>query len=135
MESSGGVVIVGGPAFTYWLTPTDEELFQKYNPELQKRSLEGRYERQKEFDDFVVNLKRLSKSDKPSTPSHLESLFPQLTLHLIVWLVQKEEEEKAREAREIEVARARAEKIHAMSADSVKMRENMRKEAGLSSSK
>ena len=81
MESSGGVAIVGGPALTYWLTPTDEELFQKYNPELQKRSLEGRYERQKEFDDFVVNLKRLSKSNKPSMPSHLESPFLQLTLH------------------------------------------------------
>lgn len=49
-----------------WLTPTDEELFQKYNPELQKRSLERRYERQKEFDDFVTKLKEYSKSDKPS---------------------------------------------------------------------
>jgi len=49
-----------------WLTPTDEELFQKYNPELKKKSLERRYERQKEFDDFVVKLKEQSKSDKPS---------------------------------------------------------------------
>ncbi len=52
---------------TYYLTPTDEELFQKYNPELQKRSLEGRYERQKEFDDFVTKLKEDSKSSKSST--------------------------------------------------------------------
>jgi hypothetical protein len=47
--------------------PTDEELFQKYNPELQKRSLERRVERQQEFDDFVTKLKEYSKSDKPST--------------------------------------------------------------------
>jgi hypothetical protein len=46
--------------------PTDEELFQKYNPELQKRSLERRVERQQEFDDFVTRLKEYSKSDKPS---------------------------------------------------------------------
>lgn len=49
-----------------WVTPTDEELFKKYNPELQKRSLERRYEKQKEFDDFVGKLKEYSKSDKPS---------------------------------------------------------------------
>lgn len=52
-----------------WVQPTDEELFERYNPELQKRSLEGRYERQKNFDDFVTKLKEFSKSDKPSTPS------------------------------------------------------------------
>jgi hypothetical protein len=50
-----------------WVSPSEEELFKKYNPELQKRSLEGRYEKQKEFDDFVTNLKRLSKSEKSST--------------------------------------------------------------------
>lgn len=49
-----------------WITPTDEELFKKYNPELQKRSLEGRREREKEFDDFVNKLKEQSKSSKPS---------------------------------------------------------------------
>jgi hypothetical protein len=49
-----------------WVQPTDEELFKKYNPELQKKSLERRYEKQKEFDDFVVRLKEYSKSDKPS---------------------------------------------------------------------
>lgn len=50
-----------------WVSPTDEELFKKYNPELQKKSLERRYEKQKDFDDFVVRLKEYSKSDKPST--------------------------------------------------------------------
>jgi len=52
--------------FVMWLSPTDEELFQRYSPELKKRSLEGRYERQKDFDDFVTKLKEYSKSDKPS---------------------------------------------------------------------
>ncbi|KAI0099817.1 CBP4-domain-containing protein [Nemania sp. FL0031] len=65
MLAVGGGVCVGGPAFVMWIQPTDEELFQRYNPELQKRSLERRYERQKEFDDFVTQLKEYSKSEKP----------------------------------------------------------------------
>lgn len=48
------------------MVPTDEELFQRYSPELKKKSLEGRYERQKDFDDFVGKLKEYSKSDKSS---------------------------------------------------------------------
>lgn len=63
---SGGAIIVGGPAFTYWVSPTEEELFKKYNPDLQKKSLANRAERQREFDDFVGKLKEYSKSDKPS---------------------------------------------------------------------
>lgn len=63
---SGAVVAVGGPAFTMWLTPTEEELRSRYNPELRKKSLENREERQQEFDDFVTRLKEYSKSDKPS---------------------------------------------------------------------
>ncbi|KAH8811455.1 hypothetical protein F5884DRAFT_274787 [Xylogone sp. PMI_703] len=61
----GVVVCVGGPALTYWVTPTEEELFLKYNPELQKRSLANRQATQQEFDDFVNRLKEYSKSDKP----------------------------------------------------------------------
>jgi hypothetical protein len=38
----------------------------KYNPELQKRSLENRAEKQQDFDNFVMKLKEYSKSDKPS---------------------------------------------------------------------
>ncbi|KAJ8118673.1 hypothetical protein ONZ43_g3942 [Nemania bipapillata] len=48
-----------------WVQPTEEELFKRYNPELQKKSLERRYEKQKDFDDFVTRLKEYSKSDKP----------------------------------------------------------------------
>lgn len=48
------------------LTPTEEELRSRYNPDLLKKSIEGREERQQEFDDFVTRLKEYSKSDKPS---------------------------------------------------------------------
>jgi len=40
---------------------------QRYNPELQRRSLERRKEKQEDFDGFVGRLKEYSKSDKPST--------------------------------------------------------------------
>lgn len=49
----------------YYVTPTEEELFLRYNPELQKRSLENRYQKQQDFDNFVGKLKEYSKSSKP----------------------------------------------------------------------
>lgn len=48
------------------MSPTEEELFQKYNPELQKRSLENRLQKQEDFDHFAMKLREYSKSDKPS---------------------------------------------------------------------
>ncbi|KAF2810015.1 CBP4-domain-containing protein [Mytilinidion resinicola] len=69
---------IGGPALVMWVTPTEEELFLRYNPELQKRSLENRREKQEDFDQFVTNLKEYSKSDKP------------------IWTVQKEADEQNR---------------------------------------
>ncbi|KAI1488397.1 CBP4-domain-containing protein [Biscogniauxia mediterranea] len=104
----GGGICVGGPAFVMWVQPTDEELFERYSPELKKKSLERRYERQKEFDDFVTQLKEYSKSDKP------------------IWTVQEEALRKKRE----EVLRqdfAKAEEAKAR-------KEAMRRESGLSSS-
>ncbi|KAI3330682.1 CBP4-domain-containing protein [Ustulina deusta] len=105
MLAVGGGVCVGGPAFVMWIQPTDEELFKKYNPELQKKSLERRYERQKEFDDFVMQLREYSKSDKP------------------IWTLQEEAARKQKEDslrqdfQKAEEAKAR--------------QEEMRKEAGL----
>jgi hypothetical protein len=64
-----------------WVTPSEEEIFkvsrpprandasdslQRYSPELQKKALANREQRQKDFDGFVHQLKDLSKSDKPS---------------------------------------------------------------------
>jgi hypothetical protein len=65
---------VGGPALVYYVTPSEEEIFKRYNPELQRRSLEGRVQRQEEFDHFVKHLKEYSKSDKHSDSSHLCTL-------------------------------------------------------------
>lgn len=79
---SGAIVTIGGPALVYYVSPTEEELFkaraalpgifetttdaeQRYNPELQKRSLENREQKQQDFDSFVSKLKEYSKSDKP----------------------------------------------------------------------
>lgn len=45
---------------------TDAYIRQRYNPELQKRSLENRREKQQDFDNFVGKLKEYSKSDRPS---------------------------------------------------------------------
>ena len=63
-----------------YLAPTDEELFQKYNPDLQRKSLEKRVERQQEFDDFVNRLKKYSKSSKPSELEASGLYSSQLTL-------------------------------------------------------
>ncbi|KAH7019979.1 hypothetical protein EDB80DRAFT_701998 [Ilyonectria destructans] len=101
----GAAVAVGGPAFTMWLTPTEEELRSKYNPELRKKSLENVEEKQQEFDDFVMRLKEYSKSDKP------------------IWIVVKEEEERRRKA---ELAAVKASKK-----ETDARREEMRREAGL----
>ena len=66
MRIRGLVIGVGGPLATNAIRPTDEELFERYSPELKKKSLEGRDQKQQEFDDFVRQLKEDSKSSKPS---------------------------------------------------------------------
>ncbi|RDA83438.1 hypothetical protein CP532_4423 [Ophiocordyceps camponoti-leonardi (nom. inval.)] len=62
----GGLVSVGGPALTMYLSPSEDELRKRYNPDLRKKSLETREERQQEFDEFVTRLKTYSKSEKPT---------------------------------------------------------------------
>ncbi|KAI9838912.1 MAG: hypothetical protein M1819_004120 [Sarea resinae] len=85
MIAAGVVMCIGGPALVYYVTPTEEELFktnelslsspslhltanvqkQRYNPDLQRRSLEKRAERQEEYGKFINKLQEYSKSDKP----------------------------------------------------------------------
>ncbi|KAK3056974.1 Assembly factor cbp4 [Extremus antarcticus] len=65
MAAAGGVMCIGGPALIYYVTPSEEELFLRYNPDLQRRSLENRQQKQEDFDNFVNRLKNYSKSDKP----------------------------------------------------------------------
>lgn len=38
---------------------------QRYNPDLKKRALANREQRQQDFDNFVTKLKEYSKSDRP----------------------------------------------------------------------
>lgn len=49
----------------YWVTPSEGELFKRFNPELQKRNLEMRDEREKNYKDFAAKMIEYSKSDKP----------------------------------------------------------------------
>ncbi|KAL2830298.1 hypothetical protein BDW59DRAFT_158628 [Aspergillus cavernicola] len=82
MLGVGIVICVGGPALVQNLRPSDEELFKRYNPDLQKRSLEEGDRREKEFDEYVTRLKQWSKSDKS------------------IWFAAKEMEEKQRAEQE-----------------------------------
>ncbi|KAG6088204.1 hypothetical protein E4U31_000243 [Claviceps sp. LM219 group G6] len=89
------------------LMPTQDELRSRYNPELLKKSIEEREERQEEFDVFVNRLKEYSRSDKP------------------IWTVMMEEDERQKKAA---LSAARAQRKEADS-----QREQMRREAGLES--
>lgn len=71
----------------YYVSPTEEELFLKYNPDLQKRSLENRAQKQQDFDNFVMKLREYSKSDKP------------------IWEAAAEDEQKTREGKIAEQAK------------------------------
>ncbi|RCI14049.1 hypothetical protein L249_8035 [Ophiocordyceps polyrhachis-furcata BCC 54312] len=103
----GGLVSVGGPALTMYLTPSEDELRKRYNPDLQKKSLETREERQQEFDEFVTRLKTYSKSEKP------------------IWEAMKEDEQRRK------LAALQAGKTQQREADA--RRDEMRREAGLGS--
>ncbi|KAL6703309.1 Assembly factor cbp4 [Coniothyrium glycines] len=95
--SAGAILCIGGPALVWYVTPTEEEIFKRYNPELQKKALAGREQRQKDFDAFVGQLKEASRSDKP------------------IWIAQKEmdakrsdeEQQKRREERDAYAAEGR----------------------------
>jgi hypothetical protein len=105
MQSSGTVVGVGGPIFTAWVSPTEEELRKKYNPDLLRKSIENRESRQEEFNHFVTKLKEYSKSDKP------------------IWVVAKEAEERDRQQA---IAGAKSKQVEAEA-----RRQQLRKESGL----
>lgn len=49
----------------YYVTPSEGELFKRFNPDLQKRNLEMREEREKNYKDFAQKMIEYSKSDKP----------------------------------------------------------------------
>ncbi|KAK2747156.1 assembly factor cbp4 [Myotisia sp. PD_48] len=64
MFVGSAALIIGGPALVNYVRPTEEELFQRFNPDLQKRNLAMRDQRQQEYEVFVNHLKEHSKSDK-----------------------------------------------------------------------
>lgn len=70
---------IGGPAIMYYVTPSEGELFQRFNPDLQKRNLEMRDERERNYKDFAAKMIEYSKSDKP------------------IWIAEEESRQKARE--------------------------------------
>ncbi|KAJ3951838.1 Assembly factor cbp4 [Colletotrichum tropicale] len=123
MMLGGAAICVGGPAFTIWVTPTEEELFKRYNPELQKRSLENREKTQAEFDHFVNKLKEYSKSDKPSTSAAVQCVKGGFANMCAVWTVRDEDIERQRIA-QLAAKKQRDNDIKAQ-------QEAMRKESGL----
>ncbi|PWY83425.1 hypothetical protein BO70DRAFT_361543 [Aspergillus heteromorphus CBS 117.55] len=102
MLGSAIIICVGGPAFVEYIRPTDEELFKRYNPDLQKRSLEEGDRRAREFDEYVTRMKQWSKSDKS------------------IWYAAKEQEEQKLLAVQTQQAQAKD--------DAKVQREEMRKE-------
>ncbi|RMJ27128.1 hypothetical protein PHISP_02014 [Aspergillus sp. HF37] len=64
MTAAGIGICIGGPALVQYLRPSDKELFDRYSPDIQQRSLEEGPRRAQEFDDYVNRLKEWSKSDK-----------------------------------------------------------------------
>ncbi|KAI5810836.1 hypothetical protein BZA77DRAFT_326710 [Pyronema omphalodes] len=96
MAVAGAVCCIGGPAFVMWVQPDPDELFQRYNPELQKKVLSEREQRLKAHEEHMAMLREYSKSNKP------------------IWIVaaeaekareQKAREEKKRIAAELEKQR------------------------------
>ncbi|RPB01773.1 hypothetical protein L873DRAFT_1788114 [Choiromyces venosus 120613-1] len=91
MLVAGTVCCVGGPALVYYVTPDPDELFKRYNPDLQRKTLELREQREKNYSEFLGKLREYSKSDKP------------------IWVVAAEEEKKQRLAEKAERKRVRDE--------------------------
>ncbi|EGX45924.1 assembly factor cbp4 [Orbilia oligospora] len=92
MAAASAVMIIGGPALVLYVMPSEEELFNRYSPELQKKVLEERPRRQREMQEFFDQLKEYSKSDKP------------------IWVLQEEDAKRRRkEAVRAELQRQREE--------------------------
>ncbi|PNS14062.1 hypothetical protein CAC42_6575 [Sphaceloma murrayae] len=106
MSVAGAVMVIGGPALVYYVTPSEEELFLRYNPELQRRSLENRKERQEDFDQFVTRLKQYSKSDKPIWAAWEEEVEKKKAEGVSQALAARRAEQEAAEARRAEIRAA-----------------------------
>ncbi|CAC9893416.1 unnamed protein product [Aureobasidium pullulans] len=98
MIGSGAVLCIGGPYLIYYVTPTEEELFMR-------RSLENRKEKQENFNEWVTQLKKHSKSDLPpwdkSSAEHKEAGVARL-------LEERRIAEQAAQARKDEIKNSAA---------------------------
>ncbi|KAF4551708.1 Assembly factor cbp4-like protein [Elsinoe fawcettii] len=103
MGVAGAAMCIGGPALIYYVTPSEEELFLRYNPELQRRSLERRKEKQEDFDNFVTRLKQYSKSDKPIWAEIEADAQRQREASTAKMLAERRAELDAAEARKAEI--------------------------------
>lgn len=86
----------------YYVTPSEGELFKRFNPDLQKRNLEMRDEREKNYKDFAAKMIEYSKSDKP------------------IWAAEEDARMKAREdilARESSERKVREERAREIRAE------------------
>lgn len=99
----------GGPAIMYYVTPAEGELFKRFNPDLQKRNLEMRDEREKNYKDFAQKMIEYSKSDKPIWAAEEEAR--QKARNDI--MRREQEERKVREARAQEMRDERAREMRA----------------------
>ena len=93
---------IGGPAIMYYVTPSEGELFKRFNPELQKRNLEMREEREKNYKDFAAKMIEYSKSDQP------------------IWAAEEQARQKVRDdifRREQDDRKTRDERARAMRAE------------------
>ncbi|KEF61914.1 uncharacterized protein A1O9_03486 [Exophiala aquamarina CBS 119918] len=75
----GAVMLKTNHGNHHSVTPSEGELFKRFNPELQKKNLEMRDQRIQNHEEFITQLKEYSKSDKP------------------IWVAAAEAQEKARE--------------------------------------
>ena len=98
---------------------------QRYNPELQKKALAGREQRQKEFDAFVGQLKEAARSDKPSMSSPANTSCLTSLLTKLVWTAQKEMDAKRSEAEQ----KARRDERDAYAAESRRRQAEIRASA------
>ena len=71
---------------------------KRYNPELQRRSLENRQGKQQDFDGFVGKLKEYSNSSKPSMYYQLGRIHSLSadSKRMTVWVVAEEDEARTR---------------------------------------
>ncbi|KIW47185.1 uncharacterized protein PV06_02781 [Exophiala oligosperma] len=81
---------IGGPALMYYVTPSEGEVFKRFSPDLQKRNLELRDQRTKDYEVFLGQLKEYSKSDKP------------------IWTAAAEAQAKAREELQLKETQEKA---------------------------